>query len=348
MDSPSLNRFLVLLLIGLFIFDVVLTIALNEPIEESVYYLVLVPMGFALMGRGGAFIYYLGLVSSALLSLLIPLFLLILVMDITGFEEIDYEGDPIALLAMLVIVIYGVVGITSWFLIRSTHPNGPDPKRLKGTMGDLFIGMIFSILFIVGLNFGVILIAVVLQGWSYGEIIWVYYLDTLAFLVISANAMMKLENYTVESEALDGKSREQMRKELVQGYLLAGGIFMLVYAVLFAFTLVPPSLTNLIIVLVVGLGFVLLHYNDFRVKLPKLESESPDIVKLQQGFGVRILPMHLTAMLAMLLLIADDAEMRSATLMVVFVFLKVTVDIITEIVEFVRESRMILEKRRKA
>jgi len=118
---------------------------------------------------------------------------------------------------------------------------------------------------------------------------------------------------------------------------------MLVYAVLFAFVLIPPSMGNLFFVVLIALGFLLMHYNEFRIKLPKLDAESPNLEKLQQGFGLRLFPMHLTAMVAMLLLISDDKEMASLTLVVLFIFLKVTGDIIAEMVEFYREVQMIEE-----
>jgi len=332
----NLNRILCLMFVGFVLMDVVLTVLLGQPASELLYVPFVIPIVMALLGRGGKLFYYFALISTLLISLELVVFVLTISEDIAGAIRINY-ADP----GLHVTFLAGALGLAAYFCISRTHPMAGIRTALDRKLRGLRESFMFSSMVILGNAIIMLVVSVTNQDWSYPEVIWVYWFDTLIVSLFSARTLWQLKDFDVSGITdIPGDSDEAIKKGFIKDYMVAYMAFMVIYAALFLFLLRIPTLLNTGFMLLLVVVLLISHFYESRLKQQELATRCVNLQQLQYAQGYRLLPIHLTLMFALPAYIAGESAERDLIFLVLFIIIKTFTDLLMEALGY-RKSRIL-------
>jgi len=190
----------------------------------------------------------------------------------------------------------------------------------KKSFWDTSLFMLFTV------NIATI-IATLYGEWQLTTILFIYWAQSVTIGVFNVKRMAALDNFSTRNIQLNGKpvmNTDIGKKAIISFFIMHYGIFHLVY---FVFLLVFSAMrgVDLLGVLIASSIFIVNHYYSHKVNLEDDKRKLKHIVSLMFHPYVRIIPMHLTIILAFIF---------SGTIgLIIFMSLKTIADLISHIIE---------------
>lgn len=188
----------------------------------------------------------------------------------------------------------------------------------------------FSLWVIIATNIVSIILALT-QSWSLGEILWVYWGQSIVIGAINVYRILSLKEFTTEGMTQNGSpvpETQAAKTGVAFFFAFHYGFFHFVYFIflLGLHPLTDMSADNLVFLLLIILGFFSAHGFSYRYNLDKdFKHKKPNLGTIMFYPYLRVIPMHLT--------IIFGSIMASTGALVFFMILKTIADAGTHMVE---------------
>lgn len=175
------------------------------------------------------------------------------------------------------------------------------------------------------------IIMAVSQNWEVGQIMWVYWAQSVIIGIINVHRILSLKEFTTEGMKQNGNSvpeTQEAKRGVAWFFAFHYGFFHFIYMI-FLFGLFPIhqiSTDELIMLLLIIFGFFSAHGFSYRYNINRdFKHKKPNLGAIMFYPYLRILPMHLA--------IIFGSMMTSMISLVFFMILKTAADAGTHMVE---------------
>ena len=240
-------------------------------------------------------------------------------------EAVESYDEPIEFFGLVMVFVIGALGVSSYFCITRTHPLGRKTE-VQRELRILFNKLLLSLAIVFASNIALI-ISCHLGSWSFVEVMWVYWLESIIIGLFTAITICNLNRFdAIDINDTAGKSDEEIKRSVAGFFLMHYGGFHAAYLVTILAITKTPSWINILYILALSALFAYSHYQKYRLRLPELRARRPKLGNMFARPYLRILPMHLTIILGF-----GFFEAHALATLILFILLKIIVDVIIEI-----------------
>lgn len=165
-----------------------------------------------------------------------------------------------------------------------------------------------------------------LEGWQLGELLWIYWGQSVVIGVFSFRRILDLRRFSTEGFRVNGRSvapTEETKRQTAGFFLMHYGLFHLVYFVFLAASLPRPGL---VLVVAGWLVFGIHHALSYRLNREADRGGCPNIGTVMFLPYARVVPMHLMIVLGL-------AFAGGSGALLLFLVLKTGADMLMHVVE---------------
>ena len=320
------NRLLIVAIIGLALIMCGISLLEGDTGEAAVIATMLTILAVALAGKGGRALFWLAMLVSWCLAVFLPMLGLDLYLHGNQVPPYDNANPYDWTMGSLVLVI-GLTGVGCHHCISQTHP-AVNKNVLDRELNALNVGLVSGLLF--GLLANLLLIGFFVDGlWTFVEIIWVYWLDSLLISAFGTWTIIKADRLDPRGTPYEHQTTAAIKRQVLENSLRGGAVFYAVYFAIVTYILGMPNIEHLGLLSLVVAALVASHFLEAEQRNRGFSNRRLRLKGMKRVDTWRLVALNFGLILAALSLIGGSEGAAA-----LFLFAKAGFDVIIAIAQY--------------